>query len=178
VLVFLVVAGIALYKLLPNLDHEVNGYSFEETLERAKNAAGEDAHVLTFLVRDKDYSYALVTSHGEVLERFYGELCTSSAKGNHCVNSESHHQHPASAHETRMAQVRLGDISPDILDKLRQATGAGGIDPIGLRRRQWVIVPTNAEPYIAGVDGSNLHHATTPEELALAKSVAQAPDTR
>jgi hypothetical protein len=178
VLVFIVVAGIAVYKLLPNLDHEVNGYSFEETLQRATKAAGEDAHVLTFLVRGQDYSYALVTSHGDVLERFYGELCTNSSKGHNCVNSESHHSHPASARETERAQVRLADIDPRILGELRHETGAGEIDPIALRRRQWIIVPTKAVPFIADADGSNLHHATTPEELALAESVVRAPDTR
>lgn len=166
------IVGIALYKLLPNLDHEVNGYSFEETLKRAKSTAGDDARVLTFLARGQDFSYALVTRHGDVYERFYGELCTGSAKGNHCVNSESHHQHPASARETQLARVPLAGISPQILGRLRHATGATDIDPIGIRRGRWVIVPTKADPYIAGPDGSNLHRAATAEELALARTVA------
>jgi hypothetical protein len=174
--VLLVTAGIAVYKLWPDLKHDVNGYSFEETLHRTTDAAGGDARVLSFLVRGQDFSYAVVTSHGYVLERFYGLLCTKSAKGSNCATRESHHAHPASARETELAQVRLSDISPHLLGQLRHDSGASDSDPIGLRRRQWVIA--KADPYIADADGSNLHRATTPAERALARSVAQAPDTR
>jgi hypothetical protein len=128
-------------------------------------------------VRGQDFSYQVVTSHGIVLERFYGELCTSSTKGNHCTTRESHHQHPASSREHETAQVRLADISPHILGQLRHDSGASDDDPIGLRRRQWVIAKPE-DPYIADADGSNVHRATAPGELALAKLVASAPDTR
>jgi hypothetical protein len=177
-LVVLLAGGYALYKEWPGIKHEVNGYSFAETLSKTTDAAGGDARVLTFLVRGEDFSYQVVTRHGDVLERFYGELCNGSSRGNHnCTVRESRHQHPASAKETERAQVRLADISPSILGQLRHDSGAGDIDAIGLRRRQWVIAKPE-QPYIADADGSNLHRATTPGELALAKSVAEAPDTR
>ena len=173
---FLVGAGYFLYQELPGIKHELNGYSFQETLERTAEAAGADARVLTFLVRGEDFSWTVVTDDGRVVERFYGELCTSSAKGNNCTIRQSNHERKANSRESELAQVRLADIRPQILGELRHEAGASDQDPIGLRRRQWVIA--KAEPYIADADGSNLHRAATPAELALAKSVAEAPDTR
>ena len=72
--------------------------------------------------------------------------------------------------------VRLADISPSILGQLRHDAGASETDTIGLQRRQWAIA--KAEPYIADADGSHLHRAESPAELAFARSVAEAPDTR
>jgi hypothetical protein len=177
-LVVLVAGGYALYKELPSIKHELHGYSFEETLQKTRDAAGDDSRVLTFLVRGEDFSYQVVTRHGDVLERFYGELCSGTTHGNHnCSIRESRHQHPASAKETQLAQVRLRDIDPHVLSRLRHGAGASDVDAVGLRRRQWVVAKPE-QPYIADADGSNLHRATTPEELALAQSVAAAPDTR
>jgi hypothetical protein len=175
--VFLVGAGYVLYKALPGIKHEVNGYSFEETLHKTTDAAGGEARVLTFLVRGEDFSWAVVTDDGRVVERFYGELCTSSAKGNHCSVRQSDHERKATPREDQLARVRLSEISPQILGQLRHESGAGDVDAIGLRRRQWVIAKPE-QPYLADADGSNLHRAATPAELALAKSVAEAPDTR
>jgi hypothetical protein len=73
--------------------------------------------------------------------------------------------------------VRLRDIDPHVLSRLRHDAGASDVDAVGLRRRQWVVAKPE-QPYIADADGSNLHRAATPEELALAQSVAAAPDTR
>jgi hypothetical protein len=175
--VFLVGAGYFLYKEWPGIKHEVKGYSFEETLHKTTDAAGGDARVLTFLVRGEDFSWAVVTDDGRVVERFYGELCTGSAKGNHCTVRQSNHERRATPREDELARVRLSDVRPQILGELRHESGAGDIDAIGLRRRQWVIAKAE-QPYIADADGSNLHRATTATELALAKSVAEAPDTR
>jgi hypothetical protein len=169
-----VVGGFVLYKELPGIKHELHGYSFEETLQKTTQAAGGQARVLTFLVRGEDFSWAVVTDDGRVIERFYGELCSSRQ---HCAVRQSGRERKATPREDELARVRLADISPRILGQLRHETGAGDIDAVGLRRRQWVIAKPE-QPYVADVNGSNLHRATTPAELALAKSVAEAPDTR
>jgi hypothetical protein len=172
--VVLVAGAYVLHKELPSIKHELHGYSFEETLHKTTDAAGGQARVLTFLVRGEDFSWAVVTDDGRVIERFYGELCSSRQ---HCAVRQSNHERKATPREDELARVRLEDVPPQILGQLRHETGAGDIDAIGLRRRQWVIAK-GEEPYIADADGSNLHRATTPAELALAKSVATAPDTR
>jgi hypothetical protein len=169
--VFLVSAGIALYKLWPDLKHDVAGYSFSETLAKTKDAAGADARVLSVLVRGKDFSFGVVTKDGRVLERFYGELCTSSSRGNHCATRQRDHEHKATSRESELAQVRLGDIDSQILARLRRDAGAGDGDPIGLRRRQWAI--GKAQPYIADADGSNVHLARSRAEKALARTVSE-----
>ena len=130
--------------------------------------------MLTFLVRGEDFSWAVVTDDGRVIERFYGELCSSRQ---HCATRQSNHERKATKREDELARVRLEEVRPQILGQLRHDSGAGEVDAVGLRRRQWVIAKPE-EPFIADADGSNLHRAATPAELALAKSVAQAPDTR
>jgi hypothetical protein len=154
----------------------VNGYSFPETLSRTTKAAGSDARVLSLIVRGQDFSYSVVTADGRVVERFYGELCTSGARGHNCTIRESHHGHAASSRESELAQIRLADIRPSILDRLRREAGASENETIGLQRRQWAIA--TAQPYLADADGSHLHRAESPAELAFARSVAEAPDTR
>lgn len=44
--------------------------------------------------------------------------------------------------------------------------------PIGLRGRQRVVGTFDANAAIADLDGSNLHKAKTPREIALARDVA------
>jgi hypothetical protein len=171
--VFLVSAGFFLYKEWPGIKHEVNGYSFPETLAKTTDAAGGDARVLSFIVRGQDFSYAVVTRDGRLVERFYGELCSSRQ---HCTIRESRHQRRASSRESELAQVRLSDIRPSIVGQLRHDAGGSDDETVGLQRRQWVVV--KAEPYIADADGSHLHRAESPAELAFARSIAEAPDTR
>jgi hypothetical protein len=176
--VVLITGGYFLYKEWPGIKHDVSGYSFEETLHKTTDAAGGKARVLTFLVRGKDFSWAVVTDDGSrVIERFYGELCTSSSRGNHCSVRQSNHERKATQREDELARVRLSDVDPQILGQLRHDSGASDADPVGLRRKQWVIARPE-QPYLAEVDGSNLHPAQSANEIALARSVAQAPDTR
>jgi hypothetical protein len=171
--VFLVSAGIAIYKLWPDLKHDVAGYSFPETLAKTTKAAGGDARVLSFIVRGQDFSYSVVTRDGRVVERFYGELCSSRQ---HCAVRESRHEHRATSRERELALVRLSDIRPSIVGQLRHDAGGSDDETVGLQRRQWVVA--KAEPYIADADGSHLHRAESPAELAFARAIAQAPDTR
>src|SRR4051794_14573523 len=78
--VFLAVGGYALYQQWPDVKHQLKGYSFAEVLPITVDSVGEDARVLSVLDRGGDVSFELLTRDGDrVLERFYGEVCTSSA---------------------------------------------------------------------------------------------------
>jgi hypothetical protein len=134
---------------------------------------GELSRVLSVLDRDGNISFAVVTADGRVLERYYGDVCTSSAKGPNCARREKHGERRASGRERELAQVRIGDLDPGVVGRLRRASGSGRQVPVGLRRRQWALVPTGGAPYVADADGGRLHRAVSAAERALARAVAE-----
>ena len=162
-----------LYREFDNITHQVKGYSFSETLPKTIDAEGGDSRVVSVLDRDKNVFFAVLTDDGDVVEHFYGEVCQSHANGPSCAYRETEEAHPASPRETKAAKARLDELDPDVVKQLRSDSGAGKEVPIGLRGRHWVVGSFDAGvAAIADLDGSNLHPAKTPREIALAKSVA------
>lgn len=176
--VFLVGAGWVLHEQLPSIKHELNGYSFPETLKSTVEADGEDVPVVFILVRDEDFSFSVLKENGEVQDRFYGSVCQAADRsaGTSCAVRATHHEHRSTSRERELAQVRLGDIDPDVVARLRRESGVPKATAIGLRGRNWVIggFPRSAERgFVADLDGSDLHRPRTVREQELAQSVAE-----
>jgi hypothetical protein len=176
-LVVLVAGGYAVYKEWPDVKHQVKGYSFAEVLPLTVDSVGKDARVLSVLDRAGDVSFEVLTGDGSVQQRFYGKVCTSSpdGPGSACANRGTQGQRRATGRDRDAAVIRLGDLESGVVAHLRDQSGAGDDAPIGLRGRRWVVVAP--DPYIADVDGSNLHRAAA-GELLLVQSVASDPGAR
>ena len=125
------------------------------------DAAGPDARVLSILDENGNESFTVVTMDGRLLERYYGEVCTSSANGpgNACSKRAKQDEREASARERRAAVVRLGDLDAGVADELRNESGAAKAEPVGLRGRVWAVA--GAHQGVAAADGSGLHPPRT-----------------
>ena len=173
--VLLLLAGFAfvVWREFPDLSRQAKGYSFADTLPKAVEAAGADARVLSILDQDGNESFVLVTRDGRLLERYYGEVCTSSADGpgNACSQREKHDSRRATARERRAAVVPLGELDADVVDELRDQSGAAKAESIGLRGKLWAIA--GAHEGVAAVDGSGLHPPRSAVERAAVRSVGE-----
>jgi hypothetical protein len=172
VAIFLGAAGYMLHRELPKAKHDLHGYTFSETLPKAIDAAGPDARVVSILDQDGNLSYALLTGDGRVQERYYGETCTTSSKGNHCVSAEKHRDRAASARERDTAVVRLGDLDPGLVERLRERSGVAKAASVGLRGRMWAMSQAGTER-VADADGGHIRPASTAAEQAVLKSVSE-----
>ncbi len=142
--------------------------NFEETLPDMTEDFGEDARVLSVVVKPDTTTYEVLTNDGKVLTRLYDVKTTTHTipggpnRGPSRTKSQGRYEtegeREASKDELKRPTVTLGQLEPGVVDRMLAESGGNFTTTSTLTGRTWVLAPPGiGSGYEANFDGTGLH---------------------